>query len=50
VAEGDFAYLLGGKGNSPITVQELAAWWGSIPYELYCMLGAVNTRQYGGLI
>ena len=46
ISEGDRAWLLGGPGARPITPGELAAWWGTIPYEVFCMLGAVNTREY----
>jgi alanine racemase len=40
---GDDAWLLGGPGREPILPEELASWWGSIPYEVFCMLG-LNTR------
>lgn len=41
---GDFAWLLGGEG-APITPEELAAWWGTITYEVFCLLG-LNRREY----
>ena len=47
-AEGDFAYILGGEGDSPVTAHELAAWWGTIPYEAFCLLGSMNARNYSG--
>ena len=44
---GDTVYLLGGEGEHPITPEELAGWWGTIPYEVFCLLGQ-NTREYVG--
>jgi alanine racemase len=41
---GDRAYLLGGPGEAAITADELAAWWGTIPYEVLCLLG-MNPRS-----
>jgi len=41
---GDEVFLLGG-GENAITVEELAAWWGTITYEVFCLLGQ-NTREY----
>ncbi len=43
VRPGDRAYLLGGPGAAAITATELAAWWGTIPYEVFCLLG-LNPR------
>jgi len=45
VAAGDRAYILGGEGKTPITAEELAAWWGTITYEAFCLLG-MNPRTY----
>jgi len=45
VAPGDTAYLLGGENQTRITPEELADWWGSIPYEVFCILG-LNKRSY----
>jgi len=42
---GDRAYLLGGEGENSIRPEELAHWWGTIPYEVFCMLG-LNPREY----
>ena len=42
---GDRAYLLGGEGEGAIRPEELAHWWGTIPYEVFCMLG-LNPREY----
>jgi len=44
---GDDVYLLGGDGPQAITVDELAAWWGTITYEVFCLLGQ-NPREYVG--
>ena len=35
---GDTAYVLGGPGNG-VSAQELAEWWGTISYEVFCALG-----------
>lgn len=40
---GDTVYVMGGPGNA-VTAQDLAEWWGSIPYEVLCLLGK-NTRD-----
>ncbi|BCS88490.1 alanine racemase [Pseudodesulfovibrio sediminis] len=45
VAPGDEAYLLGGPGPETITPEEMAGWWGSISYEVFCLLG-MNQREY----
>ncbi|MEG1610159.1 MAG: alanine racemase, partial [Bilophila sp.] len=39
VVPGDIAHLLGGAGPLTIRPEELAAWWGTIPYEVFCALG-----------
>lgn len=38
-ATGDVAHLLGGEGVKAIRPEELAQWWGTIPYEVFCSLG-----------
>jgi alanine racemase len=45
VVPGDHAYLLGGQGEDPVTPEDLAKWWGTIPYEAFCLLGQ-NEREY----
>ncbi|MBG0790716.1 MAG: alanine racemase [Desulfovibrionaceae bacterium] len=45
VAPGDRAFLLGGPGPDAITPKELAGWWGTIDYEVFCLLG-MNRRVY----
>ncbi|HJA78372.1 alanine racemase [uncultured Desulfovibrio sp.] len=49
VSRGDTAWLMGGEaaaGETPITVCELARLADVLPYELLCLLGEVNPRQY----
>lgn len=45
VRPGDTAWLLGGGDEGRITPEELAGWWGTIPYEVFCVLG-LNRRVY----
>nr|WP_321259444.1 alanine racemase [uncultured Pseudodesulfovibrio sp.] len=45
VVPGDEAFLMGGPGDSPITPEELAGWWKTITYEVFCLLG-MNRREY----
>lgn len=35
----DRAYLLGGDGEGKISPDDLAGWWGTITYEVFCLLG-----------
>lgn len=44
---GDMACLLGQDGDLVITPEQMAAWWGTIPYEVFCLLG-LNRRAYAG--
>lgn len=44
VVPGDAVFLLGGEGKYAIRPEELAAWWGTIPYEVFCLLGM--NRKY----
>jgi alanine racemase len=44
---GDEILLLGGQGDNAITPDELAEWWGTISYEVLCLLG-LNPREYVG--
>lgn len=39
VAVGDDAYLLGGAAPGIVSMEELARDWGSIPYEIFCIMG-----------
>lgn len=39
------AYLLGGPGHS-ILPEELASWWGSIPYEPMCVFGYSGKKEH----
>lgn len=45
VKPGDMAVLLGSDGEDAVTPEDLAAWWGTIPYEVFCLLG-MNPREY----
>jgi len=45
VVPGDEAWLLGGPGPDSITPEELAGWWDTITYEVFCLLG-MNRREY----
>ena len=44
-AAGDEIFMLGGAGPSAISADELAGWWGTITYEVFCLLGQ-NPREY----
>lgn len=46
VKPGDRAWLLGGPAPGTITPEDLAGWWGTIPYEAFCLLG-MNPRSHG---
>ena len=49
VSRGDTAWLMGGEaapGERPVTVCELARLADVLPYELLCLMGEVNPRQY----
>ncbi|MHC1788819.1 alanine racemase [Solidesulfovibrio sp.] len=45
VGPGDLIHLLGGDGPGAISADDLALWWGTIPYEVFCLLG-LNPREY----
>ena len=42
---GDTAWLLDGPEPNAVSIHELADAWGSISYEVFCLLGR-NTRSY----
>ncbi|UJX40551.1 alanine racemase [Desulfovibrio sp. JY] len=44
-APGDVIHLLGGEGPGTITADDLATWWETIPYEVFCLFG-LNPREY----
>lgn len=44
---GDEVFLLGGPGADRISAEDLADWWGTITYEVFCLLG-MNKRTYTG--
>jgi alanine racemase len=43
---GDEAVLLGRQGDEAITADEIAAWMGTISYEVLCLFGNNNSRKY----
>jgi alanine racemase len=45
VRPGDVIHLLGGEGPGAVTADDLALWWGTISYEVFCLLG-LNPREY----
>lgn len=45
VRPGDDIWLLGGEGEGRVTPEDLAGWWGTITYEVFCLLG-LNKREY----
>ena len=45
VQPGDEVVLLGRQGSEEITADELAAWMGTINYEVLCLLGNLNDRK-----
>ncbi len=42
---GDRAWLLGGSGSGYVTADELACYWKTITYEVFCLLG-LNRKQF----
>lgn len=44
-APGDLIHLLGGDGPGAVTADDLALWWETIPYEVFCLFG-LNPREY----
>lgn len=42
---GDEVFILGGSGQNRIDIHELAVWWGTISYEVFCLLGK-NHKSY----
>ncbi len=45
VVPGDRAWLLGGPEPGTISPEELARWWKTITYEVFCLLG-MNPREF----
>lgn len=39
ISAGDEVHVLGGDGTGCIDVHELAGWWNTISYEVFCLLG-----------
>ena len=49
VGPGDEVVFLGSQGSEPqqtIDAREMAAWIGTIPYEILCRLGSRVERKY----
>ena len=46
VGPGDEVVFLGSQGDQMIDAREMAAWIGTIPYEILCRLGARVERKY----
>ncbi len=42
---GDEIFLMGGPGAESIAAEDLALWWGTITYEVFCLLG-MNKKTY----
>jgi alanine racemase len=49
VGPGDEVVFLGSQGSQIIDAREMAAWIGTIPYEILCRLGARVERKYDGV-
>jgi alanine racemase len=45
---GEEVVLMGSQGKATITPEELARKAGTIPYELFCLMGRLNPRKYLG--
>ncbi len=45
ISFGDQVFVLGGPGSGCIDVHELAGWWKTISYEVFCLLGK-NEKKY----
>jgi alanine racemase len=43
---GEEVVLMGSQGRESISAEELAGLAGTIPYELFCLLGSLNPRKY----
>jgi len=46
--EDDEVVLLGSQGNSRVLAEDLAAWSGTIPYEIVARMGPRLRRRYAG--
>lgn len=46
VRVGDEAVVLGRQGDEEITADEIAGWMGTISYEVLCLFGHMNQRQF----
>ncbi len=48
VSRGDEVVLMGSMGDERISAWDIADWMGTIPYEVYCLFGGLNERNYVG--
>jgi alanine racemase len=48
VQRGDEVVLIGAQGDDRITAEEVAAWAGTIPYEIVCAVSARVPREHHG--
>ncbi|MGD2127483.1 MAG: alanine racemase [Desulfobacteraceae bacterium] len=46
VGAGDEAVFIGSQGEQRITGDDMAAWAGTVAYEIFCSLGQRNTREH----
>ncbi len=46
VRPGDDAVLMGSQGNEQISADEIAGWMETISYEVLCLFGHCNSREY----
>ncbi len=48
VEPGDEVVLFGRQGDEQVRVEEVAAWWGTIGYEVVCAVSERVPREYRG--
>ena len=46
VVPGDEAVIIGRQGNEVISVEEVASQAGTIPYEIFCVMGKILKKKY----
>ncbi len=45
ISAGEKVHVLGGSGENSISAGDTARWWGTVAYEVFCLLGR-NPREY----
>ncbi len=45
ISSGDRVHILGGIGKNAVSARDMAGWWGTVAYEVFCLLGR-NPREY----